>query len=360
MWQITFFKHLSLYLDDKEWDETSITKHYQNINIPAYHLAGWYDNFLKSTIENFQYMNQKTNQVQKLMIGPWTHGDFGSTAGDRYFGNHASEDFLAGKEDLTTLHIRWFDYWLKEKETGIKQEAPIKIFVMGINEWRDEYEWPLARTSYVPYYFHSNGNANSRFGDGSLSTEAPNNEPEDTFIHNPDHPVPTQGGQTLYHGVHTSGPRDQRYVEERDDVLVYTSAPLTEPLEVTGPIKVKLWAKSDAKDTDFTAKLIDVHPDQTAYNLTDGIVRAKYRNGTKEEKELNEEIICYEIDLWATSNVFLSGHAIRVEIASSNHPRFDVNPNTGTTLKNTKQTQTATQTIFHNKEFPSHIELPIV
>lgn len=355
-----FCKHLSLSPNDREWEQTSITKQYQNMNIPAYHLAGWYDNFLKSTIENFQMMSEKTNQTQKLMIGPWTHGDFGPIAGERHFGIHASEDFLDSKEDLTNLHIRWFDYWLKNKDTGVKQDAPVKIFVMGINEWRDEDEWPLARTNYVPFYFHSNGNANSRFGDGKLSTKVPIDEPVDTFIHDPNDPIPTQGGQTLYHGVHTSGPRDQRYVEERDDVLVYTSAPLTEPLEVTGPIKVKLWAKSDAKDTDFTAKLIDVHPNQTAYNLTDGVIRAKYRNGKETEKELNGDIICYEIDLWATSNVFLPGHAIRVEIASSNHPRFDVNPNTGTTLKNTIQTQTATQTIYHNKEFPSHIVLPIV
>lgn len=346
---------------DKKWDKVKITNCYDEINIPAFHLGGWYDNFLQATIENFLQMKERVNFPQKLIIGPWTHGDFSSMAGELNFGVAASENFLNAKEDLTNLHLRWFDYWLKGKETGIQDEPPISIFVMGINEWRDEYEWPLNRTHYTPYYFHSNGQANSRFGDGVLNQEKPKKEPQDTYLHNPNNPVPTHGGQTLFYGIQTSGPKNQSLIEERDDIIIYTSDPLEKAVEVTGPVKVILWAKTDAKDTDFTAKLVDVHPDGRAYNLTDGIVRASYQNGSTIKEDLNGKIIRYEIDLWATSNVFLPEHRIRVEIASSNHPRFDVNHHTGSSsLQDKKEFRFARQTIYHDESYPSHIILPII
>jgi uncharacterized protein len=348
-------------LNKEHKERISIRNKYENINIPAYHIAGWYDNFLQSTVRNYTELAKKENSsLQKLIIGPWGHGVFHSTLGERSFGMDASGDWIDQEEDLTDLHIRWFDALLKGKTSSLMEEAPIKLFVMGINKWRDEYEWPLARTTYTPFYLHSGGSANTRFGDGRLSVREPEKEVNDTFMYNPENPVPSTGGSNLYAGVNTMGPRDQREIETREDVLVYTSEPLTEPLEVTGAIKVKLWAKTDAVDTDFTAKLIDVMPDGKAYNLTDGIVRAAYRNGDKQEETVKDEIIEYEIDLWATSNVFLPGHCIRVEISSSNFPRFDMNLNTGKTMINSVVERKASQTIYHQEEYPSHILLPVI
>ncbi|GEN35082.1 CocE/NonD family hydrolase [Aneurinibacillus danicus] len=359
-----FFDFMNRNLEDDVWKKTSIVDKYDRFNVPAYHVGGWYDCFLNSTIQNYTEMKKKADgkakHYQKIIIGPWGHGDFRTGLGERSFGVHSSGDWIDLREDLTHLHLRWFDYWLKGKDTNITEEAPVKIFVMGMNKWRDEYEWPLARTKYVPYYFHSEGGANTRFGDGRLSTEKPGDETVDRFVYDPKNPVPTHGGATLYDGVNTMGPRDQRRIEEREDVLVYTSEPLKAPLEVTGHVKVKLWAATDAKDTDFTAKLVDVLPDGTAYNLTDGIVRARYRNGYKPEADLNGEVVEYEIDLWATSNVFLPGHCIRVEISSSNFPRFDANPNTGKTMKDSGETKPAKQTVYHNEKYPSHVILPII
>lgn len=352
-----FYDFLNNSLEEDQWEKMSITNKYERFKVPAYHIAGWYDNLLQATLQNYTEMAAKAEsslarENQKLMVGPWGHGMFFSILGDRSFGMHAAGDWIDGKEDLTNLHIRWFDYWLKGKETQITKEAPIKIFVMGVNKWRNEYEWPLARTKYTPCYFHSHGKANTLLGDGELSFEKPINESFDTFVYNPESPVPTHGGGTLFAGVNRPGPLDQRKIEEREDVLVYTSTPLEKPLEVTGPIKVKLWAKTDAESTDFTAKLIDVLPDGTAFNITDGIVRTTIQG--------KDDVVEYEIDLWATSIVFQPDHRIRVEISSSNFPRFDANLNTGKTMIDNNESKIANQIIYHQEEYPSHILLPII
>ncbi|MCM3652518.1 CocE/NonD family hydrolase [Metabacillus litoralis] len=357
-----FYEMLGYDLEDKMWDELSLgLEKLKGITVPAFHLGGWYDNLLSPTIANYLNSKEYVNQPQKLMIGPWSHGDFSSQIGQRKFGQHASQDWIDYKEDLTDLHLRWFDYWLKKKETNILQEKPVKIFVMGTNTWREEDAWPLPQTNYISYYFHGNGKANTRFGDGRLSIEIPKGEPTDHFIFDPSNPVPSTGGGTLFDQVGSIGPIDQRIVEEREDILVYTSEALTAAMEVTGPIKVILYAKTDACSTDFTAKLVDVSPDGTAYNLTDGIVRSSFRTGFKKEDEsIQGQIIPYEIDLWATSNVFLPGHKIRVEISSSNFPRFDVNLNNGTTTLDGTKLNTANQTIYHNEKYQSHILLPVI
>ncbi len=356
-----FFDMLEGNVTDEMAQRMSILEKYHQIQLPAYHIAGWYDNLLQSTLKNYMELKKQGQAMQKLIIGPWGHGVFSSVIGERNFGLRASGDWIDGKDDLTALHIRWFDHWLKGEETVLRDEAPVRLFVMGINEWRDEQEWPIARAKYVPYYLHSEGKANSRFGDGWLSWEKPLlDEPEDMFVYDPANPVPTNGGGTLYAGVQTMGPKDQRQLEAREDVLVYTSEPLAKPLEVTGPVQVKLWAKTSAVDTDFTAKLVDVFPDGTAYNLTDGVVRAKYRNGTDQGEQIQNEILEYTIDLWPTSNVFLPDHRIRVEISSSNFPRYDTNVNTGDTMISSNVHQTAEQTIYHQEIYPSHIILPVV
>jgi len=326
-----------------------------------YHVTSWYDIFLHGGLANFcglreRGMNEETCRAQKLLIGPWAHlfpyttPTSGGT-GEADFGSNALIDIHA-------IQLRWFDHFLKGIDTGILDEPPVKIFVMGENTWRDEHEWPLARTRYTPYYFHSQGKANTLGGDGTLGLELPGEEPPDRYTYDPNDPVPTRGGATL---IIPMGVYDQRPVEERRDVLVYTSAPVEKLLEVTGPVKVKLYASSSAPDTDFTAKLVEVRPDGYAQNLTDGIVRARYRPSRQYPTFLKpEEVTEFTIDLWATSHVFLPGHRIRVEIASSNFPRFDRNLNTGEDQATSTRVQSAQQTIFHDRHYPSHILLPVI
>jgi putative CocE/NonD family hydrolase len=260
--------------------------------------------------------------------------------------------------DLHDTQLRWFDHWLKDINNGMMEEPPIRLFVMGTNQWRDEYEWPLARTRYAPCYFHSHGKANSMHGDGMLSFEPPTEEPADHYRYDPADPVPTCGGNTLIIPV---GVKDQREVEARQDVLVYTGEPLEKPLEVTGPIKVVLYASSSAPDTDFTAKLVDVRSDGYAQNIADGILRARYRESSMTPKFLTKgEVYELTIDLWATSHVFLPGHRLRVEVSSSNFPRFDRNLNTGGDQATETRCEVADQTIFHGQQFRSHILLPVI
>ena len=242
------------------------------------------------------------------------------------------------------------------------RDPPLRIYTMGSDEWRDEHEWPLARTEFTPWYFHSDGSANSLLGDGTLSTEVPADEPTDGYVYNPGYPTPTMGGTTCCNPeIVDWGSFDQRPVEYRNDVLVYTSEPLQEDLEVTGPVVVKLYAGTDGKDTDFTAKLVDVHPDGFARNLCDGIIRGRYREGAEHQVLLEpDEVYEFTIDLWVTSNVFRKGHSIRVEIASSNFPRFDRNLNTGNPIADDDQIRVARQTVHHDTTRPSHIVLPVI
>jgi len=301
-------------------------------------------------------MTPETRSSQKLLMGPWAHLLPYSVPTTRGTG-----DIDFGPESRIELHeiqVRWFDYWLKGIKNGIMEEPPIRIFVMGNNVWRDEYEWPLARTQYTPYYFRSKGKANSDKGDGILSPEPPADEPADHYIYDPYQPVPTLGGNTL--GI-AMGVFDQRPVESMPNVLVYTSPPLEKDLEVTGPIRVELFASSSAPDTDFTAKLVDVRPDGYGQNIADGIIRARYRNSLTYPSLLRPgEIYEFTIDLWATSHVFKTGHRIRVDISSSNFPRFDRNPNTGNRINTDRELRSAEQRIFHDSKYPSHILLPVI
>ncbi len=238
------------------------------------------------------------------------------------------------------------------------EEPPVSIFVMGENRWRQEQEWPLARTHYTRYYLHSDGSANSSQGDGTLSTIPPHDEAVDTFVYDPKDPVPTLGGNTL---IIPYGVMDQSSVEQRQDVLVYTSQPLEPDLEITGPISVTLHAASSATDTDFTAKLVDLRPDGFAQNLQDGIIRARFRTSAGQPSFITPgKVYRYEIDLWSTSHMLKAGHRIRVEIASSNFPRFDRNPNTGAPLGSDDRLVSAQQTVHHSAQYPSCITLPVI
>ena len=292
-----------------------------------YHVGSWYDIFLEGTLSNFQGISARggpqARPNQRLLVGPWGHIGYTTPTS----GGSGELDFGAEAEiELKEDQKRWFGRWLKEEDTGIMDEAPVKIFVMG-EGWRDEHEWPLARTQYTPYFLHSDGRANTLNGDGSLSPDPPGREPPDRYVYDPHDPTPTRGGNNL---IIPRGVFDQRAVEARDDVLVYTSAALEADLEVTGPIRVSLWATSSALDTDFTAKLVDVRPDGYAQNIQDGMIRARYRASASEPSLLTPgQPYAYEIDLWATSHVYHVGHRLRLEVSSSNFPRFDRNPNTG-------------------------------
>ena len=349
---------------DDYWKKLCIEDHHPQINVPALNIGGWYDIFLGGTIRNFLGMRKNGNgddakRGQKLVIGPWQHSARGaSVVGNHYFGLAADAMAI----DMDGIHLRWFDHWLKGIDDGMLGEAPVRIFVMGDNAWREEQEWPLARAQNTNYYLHSQGKANSLHGNGVLSVEAPGDEPPDVFLYNPSDPVPTRGGQLCCNPYFAAnGAFDQNDIEKREDVLVYSTPPLQRDTEVTGPVTVTLWAATSATDTDFTAKLVDVCEDGCARNLTDGIIRARYRDSAVSPTLVEPgRAYCYTIDLWATSNVFKAGHRIRVEISSSNFPRFDRNPNTGTVIAGESQLKPALQTVLHDAQHPSHITLPMV
>lgn len=342
--------------DDPFWQQVRVNR--EAITMPSFHVGGWYDIFAQETLRDFAALSKQPGAPRKLLLGPWYHGPLTGLVGEVDFGWSASDATVL----LDEQQLKWFDYWLKGVENDILEGPPIRYFVMSANVWRDAETWPLPGTEYTSYYLHSGGAANSRHGDGRLALTGPIDEPVDTFIYDPRNPVPTRGGglccsQTAL----AAGAYDQREIEVRPDVLVYTSETLAQDLEVTGPVVVHLWAATSARDTDFTAKLIDVGPCGYARNVVDGIVRARYRNGLA-NPQLVEPHAAYEyvIDLGPTSNVFKAGHQIRLEISSSNFPAYDRNPNTGGALGTEAELRPAVQTILHDHDHLSHIVLPVI
>jgi uncharacterized protein len=322
------------------------------------HVVGWYDVFAASTIRNFTGIRAHARSPhardnQRLVVGWWSHSPpdaSRTTLGDVDFG-------AAAAIDLARLRDRWLDCWLKDDGCAAFDGAPIRLFIMGENRWRDEHEWPLARTRVTRYYLRSQGSANTLRGDGRLTPDAPPaDEPPDHFLYDPWDPVPT-GPLAGYSRM----PADHRPIEERHDVLVFSTEPLAEAVEVTGSISAELWIASSAPDTDFTVKLLDVLPDGTARLLADGIQRARYRDSMTEPQLLVPgEPTRLVVDVGVTANVFQAGHRIRVEISSSNFPRYDRNPNTGGAFGEEAELRTATQTLFHDAVRPSHLLLPII
>jgi putative CocE/NonD family hydrolase len=341
---------------DEFWKSISIAEHFTTLEIPALHIGGWFDIFLHGTLANFQGLSG-SGAAQRLVIGPWAHAVAYDALGEVEYGASASAAAL----DMTGLQLEWFSTYLKPNGTPLVS-APVRVFVMGANEWRDETEWPPARARSVRFYLTS-GSAGSL----ALSDQKPTGpSSSDAFGFNPSNPVPTVGGATLlpgaYVGLH-SGQRDQREVERRSDVLSYTTDPLTTDLEICGPVQAAIWAATTASDTDWTAKLVDVFPDGRALNICDGIIRARYANPEGVEQLVPPgEVREYRIDLGATAIRIPSGHALRLEVSSSNFPRFDVNPGyAGEIAAATVGDQVvAQQTIFHDAARPSHLELSIV
>jgi hypothetical protein len=346
---------------DDYWKRLSIEEHFSRITVPIFHIGGWYDVFLGGTLRNYVGIKARggseaaRRRGQRLLVLVGGHVGPGPRIGDVDFGRNSVVN-------VDNLSLRWYDYLLKGVKNGLESEKPVKLFVMGKNVWRDEDDWPLARARNERFYFHSQGKANSLSGDGTLSTSQPGSEPADQYVYDPGDPVPTHGGPACCDRVHlASGAADQRSVEARKDVLVYSTPPFKEEFEVTGPVSVELFARSSTVDTDYTGKLVDVWPNGFAQNLTEGILRARYRKSPERVEFMNPgEIYKFTIDLWATSNVFLKGHRLRLEISSSNFPRFDRNLNTGEDIGRGTRWVKATNTILHDKEHPSSVLLPVV
>lgn len=349
-------------------------------DVPTHHVSGWYDSWALN-VANLNYANLARTKkgLQRLTMGPWIHtGLGGSSAGEAEFGPDAVVP-------LDELQLSWMDHWLKGIQNNVDQQGPVRIFVMGGGDghktsdgrvyvgghWRTEKEWPLKRAVATPYYLHA---------DGSLGTAKPGAGKPSQFKFDPKNPVPSIGGNVSSQlGMMQAGAYDQHCrpdvlgcidtsrLSSRKDVLVFQTARLTEDVEVTGPLVVDLWASSSAVDTDFTAKLVDVYPpskdfpDGIELNIGDSIVRARYRDSLEKATFMTPgKIYQFRIEMYPTSILFAKGHRIRVDISSSNFPRFDINPNTGEPLNQNRRTAVATNTIYHDEKHPSNIILPVV
>lgn len=363
-WLKNWYDHSSY---NEYWKSIAPKEYYQTMNnIAVFNIGAWFDIFLGGTIENYIGMSQKENAMgsegNRLLIGPWSHAEFSGRFAEMDFGLSAS----AYAANLGVKVKRFIDFWLKDEPNGLEKEPPVEIFVMGENKWKTAESFPLPETVWTKFYIHSGGTANTLNGNGYLDSMIPQSEQEDVYLFDPRNPVPTVGGNTLLLGYNINynvGPKDQRSVEQRSDVLCYTSESLTEPIEIIGQVKAVVYASSSAKDTDWTVKLVDVHPNGHAFYVMEGILRGRYHKSL-EQAELLEigKVYQFEIDLWATAHVFKPGHRIRVEISSSNFPRYDVNTNTGGDISKDHREDIvqAVNKIYHTSEYPSHIILPVI
>jgi len=352
-------------VDDESWDYLNIDGKYDRVAAPAFHIGGWYDCFIGETLRQYEAMKERAREAgmrpPHLMVGPWTHGDFGSTFGELDFGIGSSGLFLNYRGDLTAAHLRWFDATLKGDEAALEDTPPVRVFVMGENRWRGYEEWPVPGSREEEWHLRSGGHLLREPGVAGDEPAAYDYDPED--------PVPTVGGPILMAPIHRAGPRDQSLVEARPDVLVYTSPTLENPYTALGPVHVTLFAASSAPDTDFVARLVDVYPDGRAIGVADGIVRASARESYPAPGVVRPvapsliepgEVYEYTVDLWATGITFLAGHRLRVEITSSSHPRWERNLNTGESAVRSSRTEVAHQTIFHDATRPSRLTLTVV
>jgi len=364
-WAPYYYDWLDHPTYDAYWAAIDVETRYSNVTVPTLNTGAWYDIFQVGTVRNFQGMrSQGGSEVaragSKLVMSCCGHA--GTSGAISWGPNSTTPD--------PTLEMRFFDHYLKGMDNGIDEEPAVQLYVLvppdtgteGSGFWIEADEFPLQDTQIMKYYLGSGGSANTRFGDGVLITQPPNDDAADRFVYDPRDPVPTIGGNMCCNDSLPNGAHDQSAIEEREDVLVYTSELLTEDLAVIGTVIVKLWATSSAPDTDFTAKLVDVHPDGFSHNVLDRIVRARYRNGSKSQPSLIKPGQAYEytIELGNTATMFKAGHKIRIEISSSNFPHYDRNPNTGHPIGQDAKLRTAMQTILHDATHPSCIELPVV
>jgi uncharacterized protein len=351
-------------VDHEIWDYFNIDGKYDRVEAATFHIGGWYDCFIGETLRQYEAMKERAEGTEmrspRLLVGPWTHGSFGSMVGDLDFGIGSSGMFVNYRGDLTAAQLRWFDATLKGNEEALEETPPVQVFVMGENRWRGYEEWPVPGSYSERWHLHAGGR---------LSRQKPERSEPDEYDYDPKTPVPTIGGAILMAPIHRPGARDQRPNEERPDVLVFTSDVLQEDHTILGPVHATIFAASSAPDTDFVARLVDAHPDGRAVVVTDGIVRASARESypapgvvrpAKPSPIEPGQVYEYAIDLWATGISFRAGHRIRVEITSSSFPRWERNPNTGESGVHSARTEVARQRIFHDPERPSHVTLTVV
>lgn len=339
---------------DDYWRERDASRHYKKA-VPAVHIGGYWDIFAQATIDAFvgyqKHGDRNAREKQKLIIGPWAHAVLQEKVGELTFRD--------GKKPVGAAHDAWswFDFTLKNDDSQIAKQPAVTYYVLGDagdakapgNVWRTAETWPPFAAPGTKYYLH---------GDRTLSRNEPLHSEPLEYVYDPQTPVPTVGGIQL---TIPAGPMDQKKVESRNDVLVFTSAPVTAPLEVTGRIHAKIWVSADVPDTDFIARFCDVYPDGRSFNLSEGAVRARFRDGLGKETMLKAgKVYPIEIDLWSTSVIFNTGHRLRLQITSSSAPGYDPNPNTGAVFRSKSETRKATVKLYVDKEHPSHVALPVI
>jgi putative CocE/NonD family hydrolase len=347
------------------WADRPYVVDTDHFDVPALHVDSWYDYGVEDVLHQFNLMRSNADSPrgkdsQFVIISPTSHCRSESVTAHTTVGERDMGD---PRLDYYGIYLRWFDYWLRGIQNDVIKMPRIQIYVMGKNQWRGENEWPLARSKFTKYYFHGQGSANSKFGRGTLNTDIPDDEPDDSYVYDPGTPVQSVGGPMCCTGTAdaSEGSFDQAAVEARQDVLVFTTPVLKDGIEVTGPLEAVLSVSSSAIDTDFTAKLVDVYPDGKAYNVQEGILRARYREGVAHKMWMKPgEIYRITVDMQATSNFFGPGHRIRVEISSSNFPRFDRNLNTGGNNYDEVEWRSAHNTLHHSNAHPSYILLPVI
>lgn len=361
-WFFDWIRHSSR---DDYWKQWSIRDHYANVTVPVLNFEGWYDSFLAGGVENFTGMmahggTAEARQNQRIVIGPWDHLSWGRPTSApapllKDIGPQANSP-------INELMLDWFDHYLKGIDNKVSDTPQVDYFLMGANEWKSATNWPLPQTKWTDYYLSGKGGIGLvRAGALTTSPPPPDQKP-DVYTYDPTDPVPSIGGHSCC-GAQTGpqGPYDQAPAEQRSDVLVFTTEPLKEDTEITGPTTVKLWAASSAPDTDFTAKLTAVAPDGQVVNLNNGIIRAAFRDSLSDPMPITPgQPYQYTINIWPTSYLFKAGYRIRVEISSSDYPQYAPNPNTGEPFGQSGLTQPALQTIYHDAEHPSSITLPII
>jgi putative CocE/NonD family hydrolase len=349
---------------DDYWKAIAPREKFDRITVPALNQGGWFDGFIRGTLRCYQGMRERgatevARTQQHLVVGPWLHQPLPDPfAGRGYFGGSASGAAI----DWHGMQLSWFDRWLRGEDNGVDTDPNTYIFIMGANEWRAEESWPPPDAEPMTLFLRSSGSANTLNGDGKLSLDAPGEtESPDRFVYDPSNPVPTHGGAHLagIPGVFEVGVQDQQVIEAREDVLVYTSAPLERDTEVTGHVELEVWAVTSAADTDWTAKLVDVHPDGQARNVCDGILRASFRDSLESPSPIQPgEVYKYNVDVGPTAMLFRKGHCIRLDVSSSNFPAFA--RNTGIPSHGSADLTPATQIVLHDASHPSRLTLPVV
>jgi uncharacterized protein len=341
---------------DSYWSSAFYENKLKRVRLPVLHITGWYDDDIIGTHLNYLGMtdpsrDENTRKAQKLIIGPWQHHvNSKRKLGEVDFGE-------AALIDLRGTELRWFDHWLKGVDNGIDREPAVDIFTTGRNSWSKHSRWPYPNARPSLYYLHSGGGANTYYGDGLLSTSEPASEPDDTYVYDPGNPAPNIDDD----GSAAEGPFDQRPVERRDDVLVYSTPVLDREVEVSGRVTVSLFASTSRTDTDFWAQLTDVYPSGFSMHLTEGIIRGRYRKSLEKAELLTPgEVNEFAIDLWIISNAFRKGHRIRLDVSSSSFPKYDRNPNTGNEFGKDSKLLVAEQRVLHDSEHPSSVRLPVV